>query len=142
MAEDQFDFKDLQIPKLSGRMITWGIVGVIVLLTGFNTLYQVQPEEVGVVLRLGRYVRTTEPGLRAKLPILEEVFKVPVQRQLKQEFGFRTVEADARSRFAAEGYTDEAIMLTGDLNVAVVEWIVQYKIKVFYVFESCRDSNT
>ena len=128
MAEDQFDFKDLQIPKLSGRMIAWGVAGVAVLLVGFNSLYQVQPEEVGVVLRLGRYVRTTEPGLRAKLPILEEVFKVPVQRQLKQEFGFRTVEADSRSRFAAEGYTDEAIMLTGDLNVAVVEWIVQYRV--------------
>ena len=128
MAEDQIDFKDLQIPKLSGRMIAWGVAGVATLLVGFNSLYQVQPEEVGVVLRLGRYVRTTEPGLRAKLPILEEVFKVPVQRQLKQEFGFRTVEADARSRFAAEGYTDEAIMLTGDLNVAVVEWIVQYRV--------------
>ena len=128
MADDQIDFKDLQIPKLSGRMITWGIVGVIVLLTGFNTLYQVQPEEVGVVLRLGRYVRTTEPGLRTKMPMIEEVFKVPVQRQLKQEFGFRTVEADERSRFAVEGYADEASMLTGDLNVAVVEWIVQYRV--------------
>ena len=128
MADDQIDFKDLQIPKLSGRMITWGIVGVIVLLTGFNTLYQVQPEEVGVVLRLGRYVRTTEPGLRTKMPMIEEVFKVPVQRQLKQEFGFRTIEADERSRFAAEGYADEASMLTGDLNVAVVEWIVQYRV--------------
>ena len=124
MAEDQIDFKDLKIPKLPGRMVAWGVAGVVALLVGFNSLYQVQPEEVGVVLRLGRYVRTTEPGLRAKLPILEEVFKVPVQRQLKQEFGFRTVEADARRRCAAEGYTDEAIMLTGDLNVAVVEWIV------------------
>lgn len=128
MAEDQIDFKDLKIPKLPGQMVAWGVAGVVALLVGFNSLYQVQPEEVGVVLRLGRYVRTTEPGLRAKLPILEEVFKVPVQRQLKQEFGFRTVEADARSRFAAEGYTDEAIMLTGDLNVAVVEWIVQYRV--------------
>ena len=128
MAEAQIDFKDLKIPKLPGQMVAWGVAGVVALLVGFNSLYQVQPEEVGVVLRLGRYVRTTEPGLRAKLPILEEVFKVPVQRQLKQEFGFRTVEADARSRFAAEGYTDEAIMLTGDLNVAVVEWIVQYRV--------------
>ena len=128
MANDQIDFKDLQIPKLSGRMIAWGIVGAVVLLLGFNTMYQVQPEEVGVVLRLGRYVRTTEPGLRGKLPIIEEVFKVPVQRQLKQEFGFRTIEADERSRFSSENYADEASMLTGDLNVAVVEWIVQYRV--------------
>lgn len=134
MADNQIDFKDLQIPKLSGRMITWGIVGVVVLLTGFNTLYQVQPEEVGVVLRLGRYVRTTEPGLRTKLPIIEEVFKVPVQRQLKQEFGFRTIEADQRSSFAPESHADEASMLTGDLNVAVVEWIAQYRVSDPYQF--------
>ena len=60
------------------------------LLGALGTLYQVQPEEVGVVMRFGKYVRTTDPGLRAKLPFIEQVLKVPVQRQLKQEFGFRT----------------------------------------------------
>jgi membrane protease subunit HflK len=96
--------------------------------TGFTALYQVQPEEVGVVLRFGRYVRTTEPGLRAMIPFVEQVQKVPVQRQLKQEFGFRTVEADTRTFYAETDFASEAAMLTGDLNVAVVEWIVQYRI--------------
>ena len=56
--------------------------------------------------------------------------RVPVQRQLKQEFGFRTVQAGVRTEFATQErrFADEAVMLTGDLNVAVVEWIVQYRV--------------
>ena len=103
---------------------------VVLAVAGFSTLYQVQPEEVGVVLRFGRYVRTTEPGLRARIPFVEEVRKVPVQRQLKQEFGFRTVEAGVRTVYAPveRDLAGEAAMLTGDLNVAIVEWIVQYRV--------------
>jgi membrane protease subunit HflK len=107
------------------------LLGVVLL---FNTLYQVQPEELGVVLRLGRFVRTTEPGLRAKIPFAEEVMKVQVQRQLKEEFGFRTVDADVRSTFSSADFTAEAVMLTGDLNVAVVEWIVQYRVSDPYQY--------
>jgi membrane protease subunit HflK len=98
------------------------------------TFYQVQPEEVGVVVRLGKYVRTTDPGLRAKIPFVEQVYKIPVQRQLKEEFGFRTVEAGVRSRFSEDDFTAEAVMLTGDLNVAVVEWIVQYRVADPYLY--------
>jgi len=106
---------------------------VVLITTGF---YQVQPEEVGVVLRLGQYSRTTEPGLRVKIPLVETVQKVPVQRQLKQEFGFRTDEPGVRTQFAATTtqLSDEAIMLTGDLNVAVVEWIVQYRVSDPYLY--------
>ena len=60
-----------------------GVAVLVAVLAGFNTLYQVQPEEVGVVLRFGRYARTTEPGLRAKIQFVEQVNKAPVQRQLK-----------------------------------------------------------
>ena len=122
------DISRFRPPSVSLRTIGAGAIGALVLLILFGTLYQIQPEEVGVVLRLGRYVRTTEPGLRAKLPLIEAVLKVPVQRQLKEEFGFRTVQAAVRSTFENERYRDEAIMLTGDLNVAVVEWIVQYRV--------------
>jgi membrane protease subunit HflK len=75
------------------------------------------------------------PGLRFKIPLVEAVIKVPVQRQLKQELGFRTVQAGIRSQFSEPGqYKDESIMLTGDLNVAVVEWIVQYRVSDPYRF--------
>jgi membrane protease subunit HflK len=111
-----------------------GLAVVLILAALFNTLYQVQPEEVGVVLRFGRYSRTSPPGLRMKLPFVETVLKVPIQRQLKQEFGFRTLEAGVRSQFDERVFADEAVMLTGDLNVAVVEWIVQYRVSDPYLF--------
>jgi membrane protease subunit HflK len=104
------------------------ILAVLLLL--FTTYYQVEPEEVGVVQRFGAYVRTTEPGPHLKLPFgVERVTKVPVQRQLKMEFGFRTVRPGVRSEFAQPPEAQaESLMLTGDLNVAVVEWIVQFRI--------------
>ena len=125
---------DVRLPDIPPKMIKMGVIAVLVLVALFSTLYQVQPEEVGVVLRFGRYVRTTDPGLRTKLPFAETVIKVPVQRQLKMEFGFRTVEAGVRSRFTERQFADEAVMLTGDLNVAVVEWIVQYRVSDPYQF--------
>ena len=129
------DFKRVNVPRVPRGVATLAIAGLVALLVGFNSLYQIQPEEVGVVLRFGRYVRTTDPGLRAKIPFAEEVLKVPVQRQLKQEFGFRTIDAAIRTQYASERlFADEAVMLTGDLNVAVVEWIVQYRVADPYLF--------
>jgi modulator of FtsH protease HflK len=118
----------------SRRLIVWGLGALVGALVLFNTFYQVQPEEVGVVVRFGRYIRTTEPGLRAKVPFVEQVSRIPVQRQLKEEFGFRTVEAGTRSRFSQADFSAEAVMLTGDLNVAVVEWIVQYRVADPYLY--------
>jgi len=112
----------------SRHWILWAAAGVLVLLVVTKTFYQVQPEEVGVVLRLGQFVRTSEPGLRVKIPFVEDVLKVQVQRQLKEEFGFRTLEPTQRTRYSEDNYDAEAVMLTGDLNVAVVEWIVQYRV--------------
>ncbi len=109
--------------------------GALVLLLLFTTFYQVQPEEVGVVLRVGRYSRTSEPGLRMKIPFVEQVRKVPVQRQLKEEFGFRTENSTGpTTRFSEADFSTEAVMLTGDLNVAVVEWIVQYRVSDPYQY--------
>jgi len=134
MDQKTINIGDVRLPDIPPRTIKLGVIAVLVLVGLFSTLYQVQPEEVGVVLRFGRYVRTTEPGLRAKLPFAETVIKVPVQRQLKMEFGFRTEEAGIRSRFSERQFADEAVMLTGDLNVAVVEWIVQYRVSDPYQF--------
>ena len=73
------DFKRIrlpQIPQLPRGAATVAVAALIAAVVGLNTLYQVQPEEVGVVLRFGRYVRTTTPGLRAKIPLVEQVHKV------------------------------------------------------------------
>jgi membrane protease subunit HflK len=107
------------------------LVAVVAVATSY---YQIEPDEVGVIRRLGRFVGTSDPGPHFKLPFgIERVQKVPVQRQLKMEFGFRT-GADVDGGAAGAELKRESLMLTGDLNVAVVEWIVQYKIKDPYAF--------
>jgi len=111
---------------------TWIILVVIILIfIGSSCFYTVAVDEVGVVQRFGKYVRTTQPGLNFKLPRgVEKVTKVKVKYVFKEEFGFRTLQAGVRTRYAAEGsYENESLMLTGDLNVAVVPWIVQYRVK-------------
>lgn len=112
-----------------GRAFKWGVCGLAALILFFAAVYQVQPDEAGVVTRFGRYARTSDPGLHFVVPLVESVTKVPVERQLKEEFGFRTAEADVRTRYEDRDYLGESLMLTGDLNVAVVEWIVQYRIQ-------------
>jgi membrane protease subunit HflK len=107
------------------RVILLVILAIIVLWTA---LFQVGPEEVGVITRFGKYVRAVDPGLNVKVPIIERVYKVPVERQQKQEFGFRTLRAGIQSQYSKAGYEDESLMLTGDLNLADVEWVVQYRI--------------
>ena len=113
------------------RYILWGIILIVLLWT---TFFQVRPEEVGVITRFGKYIRKEEPGLHIKFPILERVYKVAVERQHKEEFGFRTTSTGIKSQFSKVGTTDESLMLTGDLNLADVEWIVQYRIDDPYKF--------
>lgn len=104
-------------------LVIWGAV---------SSYYTVQAESQGVVLRFGRYYTAVDPGLHFKLPFgIDSVLIVPVERQLKQEFGFGTAGATNRSQFAVTSAEreQERGMVTGDLNAATVEWIVQYKIK-------------
>jgi membrane protease subunit HflK len=122
--------------RSSRRLLATIIVAVVALVAMVSSYYQVEPDEVGLVTRFGRFVRTCEPGPHGKIPFgIERVQKVLVQRQLKQEFGFRTSRADIQSTFHKDEKTEsEAVMLTGDLNVATVEWIVQYKISDPYKY--------
>ncbi len=109
---------------------------VLALIAAFTSYYQVEPEEVALVTRFGRYAYSAGPGPHAKIPFgVDRVIKVPIQRQLKEEFGFRTARAGVRTEYERnEDSEKEARMLTGDLNVADVEWIVQYKIKNPYQY--------
>jgi len=109
---------------------------VVLVYMGSSAFYTVAVDEVGVVQRFGKYVRTVEPGLHFKFPRgIETVNKVKVRFVYKEEFGFRTLRAGVRSEYASDSaYEDEALMLTGDLNVAVVPWIVQYRINDPYSF--------
>lgn len=137
--DEQFrvvDVSKFKVPKIPWRTAAAGIAALFVLVGMLGAVYQIEPEEVGVVLRFGKYVRTTEPGLHFKIPFAEDMLRVPVQRQLKQEFGFRTTDAGVRTEYAdRDGQLgEESVMLTGDLNVAVVEWIVQYRVSDPYEY--------
>lgn len=96
--------------------------------------FQIGAEEVGIITRFGKYTREVNSGLNFKIPLIEGVVKVPVERQQKQEFGFRTVESNVRSDYTKRGTADESLMLTGDLNLADVEWVVQYRISNAYQY--------
>jgi membrane protease subunit HflK len=126
------------------------LVILLALVLLWNCFYQVQPEEVGIVIRFGEYLPPpSEPGLNWKIPFVDGVTKVEVQRQQKEEFGFQTVTAGVRTQYSRASFLDESLMLTGDLNVGVVEWIVQYRVtdpfqylfKVRNVKETFRDLN-
>ena len=122
------------------------IVVILILIVAFGSFFQVGTEEEGVVTRFGKQVRTVKPGLKMKIPFIEKVYKVPVERQKKQEFGFRTEQAGVRTQYSRTGSVteDEAIMLTGDLNLANVQWVVQYRVSdpYNYLFKVRNPDNT
>jgi membrane protease subunit HflK len=136
MQDDFRTFRMPELPKIPIRTLRGILIAAVLILILWGSIYQVAPEEMGVILRFGRFVRTTEPGLHAKLPLgVERLLRVPVQRQLKLEFGFRTVRPGINSEFINNAETKaESVMLTGDLNVVDAEWIVQYKIRDPYKF--------
>ncbi len=137
-------------PPVPGRVVARLIVIFVAIVIVSTTWFTIDPEEAGIVLRFGRVARQVPSGLHMKLPYpLESVMKVPVERQLKEEFGFRTEEAGIRTTYSEEDLTDESLMLAGDLNVAVVEWPAQFRVrdpykylfKVRNVRETFRDMN-
>lgn len=117
-----------QMPHIPVRLIAGLAAAFLLIALAWTSYYTVQAESEGVVLRFGRFLKTVEPGLHFKLPFgIDQVAVLPTRRQLKLEFGFFT-----------PGYTNnfqptsdesgEKSMVTGDLNAALVEWVVQYRI--------------
>lgn len=124
-----------EVPKRWLVILTVVLLGAIFLFTSF---YTVDADEVGVIQRFGKYVSPPrEPGLHFKIPFgVDKVTKPKIQKVFKEEFGFRTVKAGVQTQYSTRDYSEESLMLTGDLNSAEVEWIVQYRIKdpVKYLF--------
>lgn len=124
-----------------GRWLPFLAVLIIILGVFLSSFYSIDTDEVGVIRRFGKYARTVEPGLHWKLPFgIERMDAVKVRRVFKEEFGYRTVNPGVRMQYSSRGYKDESLMLTGDLNVIEVTWIVQYRISdpekfLFNIFE-------
>ncbi len=115
--------------KSTPQLVLIAVIGLLLLISLTSSFYKVDTEETGVVLRFGRFNSFAEPGLHLKLPFgIDRAYKVKTGRVLKEEFGFRTVQAGVRSTYTKRNLEDESLTLTGDLNVSDIEWIVQYQI--------------
>jgi modulator of FtsH protease HflK len=113
------------------RLLRVAAVGIVGLVTAWTAYYTIPAEAEGVVLRFGRLNHTVSPGLHFKIPLgVDSVQIVPVKRQLKQEFGFGTADSSNLWQSSPQDeWGNEKAMVTGDLNVALVEWVIQYRIE-------------
>jgi len=117
----------------SSRLNPNTVIAILVFIAIFimllTSVFIVDQTEQSVVLRFGKFNRLAEPGLHFKMPFgIERKFNVPTQVVLKEEFGFRTERAGVTTIYSALDYPGESVMLTGDLNIVDVEWIIQYRI--------------
>jgi len=112
------------------------IIGLLILIFQgvYSSFFKIAPSEVGVILRLGEYSRTTPPGLHFKIPYIDHLYKVDVANIRKEEFGFRSRSPGQQSSIDRRGYDMESLMLTADKNVINVAWIVQYRVADPYAF--------
>lgn len=117
-------------PPVQGKAIRYGVLVLLAVVGVLTSAYTVDVSEEGVVTRFQRYHTTSSPGLHFKFPFfIDRVTKVPSKVLLQEEFGFRSQEQQGtRTEYSKSELGEESLMLTGDLNVADVEWIVQYRI--------------
>jgi modulator of FtsH protease HflK len=128
MENQQFQFRPPN-PQAFSRYMMIGIIVILIISALTSSYYTVDTDEKGVVLRFGEFNRIADPGLHFKIPFGVETVETPkFTTVFKEEFGFRTLEAGVQSRYAEDRYSDESVMLCGDLSVADVEWIVQYRV--------------
>jgi membrane protease subunit HflK len=125
------DEKIIKVKKhksFGGRFLGTLIFLGILALAGLTSFYVVDETEQAVVTRLGRYAYTTGSGLHTKLPFgIERNYNVPVKVVQTEQFGFKTVKAGRNNEYK-NNISTESTMLTGDLNIVDVEWIIQYRI--------------
>jgi modulator of FtsH protease HflK len=130
--EDLFKQEAQRVTKIGkdyARFLPLVIAALILILAMQGMIYSIGPDEVGVIQRFGKFTRTTAPGLHVKLPFgIEKVTPIKVKKIFKEEFGFRTSTAGIKTAYAAKNFPEEALMLTGDLNILNVQWIVQYRV--------------
>src|SRR4030067_1514419 len=106
--------EQIELPEFNTRLILYGVIAILALSLIFSSAYTVDADEVGVIQRFGKYVRTTQPGLHFKLPWgIETIKKVKIQRVFKEEFGFRTAQPGIKTEYAGGDFSAESLMLTG-----------------------------
>jgi len=129
MIDGPPELQDLRIPHIPVRVIASIVAIILLIVLAWTSCYTVQAESEGVVLRFGKFLKTVEPGLHFKFPFsIDRVTVLPTRRQLKLEFGFVT-PGYTNPHQPGKDAREERSMVTGDLNAALVEWVVQYRIE-------------
>src|SRR5947207_12860983 len=119
---------NLDLPRPPMRLIGLVALVIVALVVVWGAYYTVPAESEAVVLRFGRFLKISEPGLHFKIPLgIDDYTLVQTRRQLKLEFGFYTPGYTNPDQ-PARDQIEEKSMVTGDLNAALVEWVVQYRI--------------
>ena len=132
----QFDdfIKQLKNLKIPGGIVAVLLV-ILAIIIGTSSFFTIETGSVGVIQRFGKYVRIAPPGPNFKLPFgIEKVRKVSLEKVEKEEFGFRSDRSDLLGSGRESEIANTALMLTGGLNVALVPWIVQYRVKDPYAY--------
>lgn len=132
MSEEEMEVKPVRRRRgfpLSPKIIIIVLIAAFLIFAAASSFFVVDQTEQAVVLRLGSYNRTVGPGLQTRLPFgLETSYTVPTQMVQTMTFGYRATDSTGTGLTGAKAYDDESVMLTGDLNIVDVEWIVQYRI--------------
>lgn len=126
------------------RHILWIAAGLIIIVGLKGAIYSIGPDEVGVIQRFGKYIGLSSSGLHAKIPLgIDNVTPIKVEKIFKEEFGTRSLDTESRAGRSHGADLDASLMLTGDLNILDVRWIVQFKIKdpikLLFVVRNPRD---
>jgi modulator of FtsH protease HflK len=125
----------LGLGQTSPRKVGLAVLAIVIVLllaaTAYTSVYTVEPDGQAVLKRFRKVVGTAGPGLHFKLPLgIDRQYFVPTERVLKEEFGFRTTVGRERTLYEKRPeHRGESLMLTGDLKVIDVEWVVQYRIE-------------
>lgn len=122
-------FKSGKHLKLTPTKVVTALVILVAIVASFTSFFVVDATEQAVVTRLGKYSRTVGAGLHLKLPFgLDKNYNVPANVVQTEQFGFKTISSAGTKGIYENNITSESRMLTGDLNIVDVEWIIQYKI--------------
>ena len=128
MADEEVK-KAKRVRKSVGpAMLFWLIVLALAVVAGFSSVYVVDETENAVITRFGKYQQTVGSGLHVKLPFgIDKNYNVDIKTLRAEQFGFKTIKSGRNNEYK-NNIAEESEMLTGDLNIVDVEWVIQYKV--------------
>ena len=128
MADEEVKKAKRVRKSIGPAMLFWLIVLALAVAAGFSSVYVVDETENTVITRFGKYTQTVGSGLHVKLPFgIDKNYNVDIKTLRAEQFGFKTVKSGRNNEYK-NNISEESEMLTGDLNIVDVEWVIQYKI--------------